>query len=380
MATPPTFFDAPGRMPPSEIEELATSLRSRTWATPILEGLVEPTFVLNANRQIVVANRAGKALAQKLGGAGTVEGLRLGEALACINVPTGPDGCGTTPRCQHCGAGRANKDFGEAPGEYDGEFRLRSAQAGIEAAQTFQVHLAPLDLDGSTLRLCSLSDTTAARGREVNDRIFFHDVLNTAQAVQGAAGLIPGQDDPETVDQLARIVSTSSASLVAEIEAQRDLLWAEDGRLQVHREPVKVSTVLSDVAALYRRSRFATDRRIDVLPGPADDAIATSAVHLSRSIGNLLKNALEASAPGECVTMGVAEEGAGVRIDVHNPAVMPEAVQAQVFQRFFSTKASSGRGLGTYSVRLLVTRFLAGEVTFTSTPGRGTTFTIVLPR
>ncbi len=44
---------------------------------------------------------------------------------------------------------------------------------------------------------------------------------------------------------------------------------------------------------------------------------------------------------------------------VHNHAVMPESVQRQVFQRSFTTKGR-GRGLGTYSVKLLTERYLEG--------------------
>jgi signal transduction histidine kinase len=51
---------------------------------------------------------------------------------------------------------------------------------------------------------------------------------------------------------------------------------------------------------------------------------------------------------------------------------MPENVRAHVFQRSFSTKGS-GRGLGTYSVKLL-TESMGGRVWFDSTAGEGTTF------
>ena len=45
----------------------------------------------------------------------------------------------------------------------------------------------------------------------------------------------------------------------------------------------------------------------------------------------------------------------------------------QVFQRSFSTKGS-GRGLGTYSMRLLTEHYLRGSVGFTSSAAEGTTF------
>jgi signal transduction histidine kinase len=52
---------------------------------------------------------------------------------------------------------------------------------------------------------------------------------------------------------------------------------------------------------------------------------------------------------------------------------MPDHVRAHVFQRSFSTKGA-GRGLGTYSVKLLTESYLAGQAWFESTTGQGTTF------
>ncbi len=49
-----------------------------------------------------------------------------------------------------------------------------------------------------------------------------------------------------------------------------------------------------------------------------------------------------------------------------------------MFQRSFTTKGE-GRGLGTYSMKLLSERYLNGRVEFTSSPEHGTTFTAVYP-
>ena len=97
-----------------------------------------------------------------------------------------------------------------------------------------------------------------------------------------------------------------------------------------------------------------------------------------RVMGNMVKNALEASAPGETVTISAARQGDEVWLSVHNPKVMPRPVQLQIFQRSFSTKGA-GRGLGTYSIKLFSERFMHGRVFFTSTPEAGTTFTAAYP-
>ncbi|MBI5240216.1 MAG: ATP-binding protein [Elusimicrobia bacterium] len=93
----------------------------------------------------------------------------------------------------------------------------------------------------------------------------------------------------------------------------------------------------------------------------------------------MLKNALEASGPGDTVTLECAGRGEEAEFSVRNPQVMPPEVRRQVFQRSFSTKGK-GRGLGTYGMKLLAERHLRGRVSFDSEPGAGTTFRARFPR
>jgi signal transduction histidine kinase len=58
---------------------------------------------------------------------------------------------------------------------------------------------------------------------------------------------------------------------------------------------------------------------------------------------------------------------------------MPERVQLQVFQRSFTTKGGTGRGLGTHSMKLIGERYLKGKVSFASREPDGTTFTLAVP-
>jgi signal transduction histidine kinase len=100
---------------------------------------------------------------------------------------------------------------------------------------------------------------------------------------------------------------------------------------------------------------------------------------LRRVLRNMLMNALEASHPDETIEVGCRDHGDEVEFWVHNPGVMPEPVRLQIFQRSFSTKGA-GRGLGTYSIKLLSERYLKGAVTFHSTKQEGTRFFARYPK
>ncbi len=110
------------------------------------------------------------------------------------------------------------------------------------------------------------------------------------------------------------------------------------------------------------------------MPGPEID---TDKTLLSRIIGNLVKNALEAEKAGAVITISCRKIESGAAFLVLNPGQMPDDSRLQVFQRSFSTKGA-GRGLGTYSILLLTEKYLKGKVSFTTGPG-GTEFKAEYP-
>jgi sensor histidine kinase regulating citrate/malate metabolism len=117
-------------------------------------------------------------------------------------------------------------------------------------------------------------------------------------------------------------------------------------------------------------------RRILRLDAGSDDVtVVLDAAVLGRVLGNMIKNALEACAPGETATAGCRADGGAVQFWVHNPGVIAPAVQHQIFQRTFSTRGPD-RGLGTYSMKLLGEGYLGGRVSFTSSEEGGTVFEI----
>ena len=136
--------------------------------------------------------------------------------------------------------------------------------------------------------------------------------------------------------------------------------------------------MLRDAVELYRGHPVALDRVLQIDERARDATVVSDRVLLMRVVCNLIKNALEASREGQTVTAGCSADGDAAEFWVRNEGFMPRDVQLQLFQRSFSTKGA-GRGLGTYSVRLLTERYLKGSVSFTSSPDEGTTFRVRCP-
>jgi len=131
--------------------------------------------------------------------------------------------------------------------------------------------------------------------------------------------------------------------------------------------------LLKDIVDQYSTHEVADQRNLRIDSHAEDVTFTTDRTLLGRVIGNMVMNALEASQPDENVTVGCKVLKEEVQFWVHNPNFMPRDVQLQIFQRSFSTKGV-GRGLGTYSIKLLSERFLNGRVSFTTSTKHGTTF------
>ena len=94
----------------------------------------------------------------------------------------------------------------------------------------------------------------------------------------------------------------------------------------------------------------------------------------------LVKNALEASADGQCVTLSARCAGGKINFTVRDAGcgMSPETL-SRVSEPFYTTKGTGrGLGLGTFLVRLFTER-LNGSLTFESVPGAGTTAILELP-
>ncbi|HLI70290.1 MAG TPA: hybrid sensor histidine kinase/response regulator [Ktedonobacteraceae bacterium] len=107
---------------------------------------------------------------------------------------------------------------------------------------------------------------------------------------------------------------------------------------------------------------------------------------IGQVILNLLSNARKYSPPGSPITVRIARQGdqAAISVEDHGVGIPPEKL-AHIFERFYrvpevtvQTGRSAGVGLGLYIAQKIVEHH-NGCITATSTPGKGSTFTIHLP-
>jgi len=303
-------------------------------------------------------------------------GQRPGELMGCVHSADEPGGCGTSVACRNCGVVSAILAHQNMGGSHTVETRMTVAGPDGESSLDLEVTVASLNVQGG-VALFSLRDVSAEKRRNILERMFFHDLLNLAGGLQGLLEILPGLPAGEAAE-VQRLAAEVSSELRDEIVAGRALSAAERGELQVSLEPIGVPALLESVAGSYRKNPYAQNRQIRVIPVGGSPVLNSDPMLLRRILGNLVQNALEAIPKGAAVTLSYEFDPQPV-FRVHNPGAIPPPVALQIFQRSFSTKAASGRGIGTYSVKMLTERYLKGSVRFESNVENGTTFEVRLP-
>jgi len=337
-----------------------------------------PLVVLGPHREILYANPAVHALGAQDGGK-PPEGRKLGEVLNCIHASE-PDGCGETPSCLYCGANLAIRaGLQGAPAVH--ECRIAAKTPHDSTSLEFSVQSRPIEWNGGPAVFCALNDISNEKRRRVLEHTFLHDIANTAGAIQNLSEILLTERkdlDESELTEMLQMVRDSCGIMLDEIRSQQTLLAAESGQLTPTWKLVSITDCVADAAAVAAHFAQASGKKVVPLCPAFGTKFKTDPALLGRVLKNLLKNALEASHDGGVVRLAGAVATGRVEFTVWNAGAMPEAVRLQIFQRSFSTKGV-GRGIGTYSVRLLTETYLQGKVSFTSSEQDGTTFSVSIP-
>jgi len=341
---------------------------------PLYDAVTEIVIIVNQNRQIVFFNNHFP----KLLGINEPEklyGLRPGEALGCSYTCKSPGGCGTTQFCSQCGA--VNAILSALSNKADLR-ECRLLQGLTNNAFELLVRTTPLWIGDSLFSIVAITDISHEKRRRALERVFFHDVMNTALNINIIASMINDTRDKEKIAESKNNIIAMSKQLMEEIKSQKEVLAAEFNDLRTQFSIVSAGELLNELEQMFKRN--AEHQGVELVNERVDQDIklSTDRTLLRRVLGNMTKNALEASIRGQRVTITCTNADDRIEFRVHNQSFIPQDEQLQIFQRSFSTKGD-GRGLGTYSMKLLSERYLNGTVTFESSQNHGTTFIAQFP-
>jgi PAS domain S-box-containing protein len=236
---------------------------------------------------------------------------------------------------------------------------------------------------------------TAKERAEAADRLkseflanMSHELRTPLNAIIGFSDLMyKGKAGPLLPDQTEYLgdILTSAKHLLALINDVLDLAKVESGRMVFRTESIDLAR-LADESCASLRALVATKRiRLNVHVDPLMPRVVGDAGRITQVLYNYLSNAIKFTPEDGRIELRITPEGtAWFRIDVIDTGIgISTAQQHKLFTRFSqldasATKSHQGTGLGLVLTKRLVESH-GGTVAVTSEPGRGSTFSAMLP-
>ena len=145
-------------------------------------------------------------------------------------------------------------------------------------------------------------------------------------------------------------------------------------------EEFRAGVLVDDVLRLFAGKIRNREVRI-TRSGNAEQPLYGIAGQIRQVLANLVSNAVDAAPVGGRVDIQIfaagSDSGVGFAVTDNGKGMEP-ATQARLFEPFYSTKGDLGNGLGLYISKEIVERH-GGHISVQSTPGQGTTMTVLLP-
>ena len=191
--------------------------------------------------------------------------------------------------------------------------------------------------------------------------------------------------DRDTSRRFLETMYRHAKRLNALLEGLLLLSQLESGRLSLELTTVRVAECFARVLERFESVIAKTNAEV-TRAAPADLALVTDALRLEQALFNLVDNALKYGArDGLRLTLAAERDGEEVLLRViDNGPGIPLRDQPHLFERFYRvhkdrSRDAGGTGLGLAIVKHSV-QALGGQVSLESSPGKGASFTIRLPR
>ena len=242
---------------------------------------------------------------------------------------------------------------------------------------------------GTRFVLLLAEDRTESVRLDAVRRDFVANISHELKTPIGAVGLLSealehASDDPEQVQRFAKRLRKEAKRLAAMTQEIIELSRLQAAAALVDPQVVDIDHVIT--AAIDQNRVTADAQRITLVSGGdrrarvwGDEAMLVTAVH------NLIANAIQYSGSPSRVGVGVSERDDVVEVAVTDQGIgIPEDELDRVFERFFRVDQARARATGGTGLGLSIVKHVAqnhgGDVRVWSQAGRGSTFTIRIPR
>lgn len=207
-----------------------------------------------------------------------------------------------------------------------------------------------------------------------------HEIQSPLTSISGFASLLrDGGLDGATRDHYLDVIHAEAARL-SRLSDNLLRLSTLDSSDDIERQPVRIDEQLRSVVLMLEPQW--TGKGLDVELSTAPVEIDADADMLRQVWINLVANAIRYTSDGGAVRVSVQAASGSCRVDVTDTGIgISDADLPRVFERFFradKARSGEGNGLGLALVKRIADLH-GGEVTVTSEPGAGSTFSVTLP-
>ncbi len=265
--------------------------------------------------------------------------------------------------------------------------RLELTVEGVRP-RTVAVHVRPLgrDLAGST---AVFHDITELRRLEQIRKDFVanvsHELRTPITAIRGYAETLKAGAlrDPEHAPQMVEIIHRQSERLSALVADLLELSRLEAGQLRLNLSHVALADTAARAADAIRPKAQQKQVAVRLSVPPAMGAYADARA-LEQVLLNLLDNAVKYAPSGGAVEVSACSDGGRTLLEVRDSGVGIEPRHLpRVFERFYRVDKGRSRDMGGTGLGLSIVKHLStamgGDVRVSSEPGKGSTFTVLLP-
>lgn len=221
---------------------------------------------------------------------------------------------------------------------------------------------------------------------EMKSRFFTniaHEFRTPLTIISGMANQIK-ENPAQWLEKGIKMISRNSDSLLNLVNQILDLRKLEAGKLQLHLVQGDVMQYLNYMLESFQSLAESKDLQLHFLPGGSALYMDYDAEKLLRIVSNLLSNAIKYTPEGGNVYLMVDQVANSVQIRVKDTGVgIPTDQLPFIFDRFYqvddsATRLGEGTGIGLALTKELV-KLLEGDIRVESAPGKGSTFSVILP-
>jgi len=189
--------------------------------------------------------------------------------------------------------------------------------------------------------------------------------------------------DPDAADELLAAIVDESERLGRLLDNVLGFARIDRGEEVYRPEPIELRAAVASAVARLRRMTEQGGFRVTVDNAGGNLYVRADADALAQAIANLVSNAMKYSGASRQIRVAVEPAGHKAHVSVTDYGIgIPPNEQLRVFDRFYRGPEASGMAEGAGLGLALVRHFAeahGGWVTLLSEPGKGSTFTIVLP-